>query len=80
MQAVCCRRTARFCNAGAHGGQICASWEVIEQILKDWGEVKPPIEPNLTAMQPQSVSANYLNSVMLKQHAALDAIALRATG
>lgn len=73
-------RTARFCNVGAHGGQICASWEVVEQMLKDWGEVKPPIEPHLTPMAPLMLSANYLQSVMQRQRAMMDAITLRATG
>lgn len=75
-----CGRTARFCNVGAHGGQICVSWEVVEQMLKDWGEVKPPIEPHLTPMQPQMLTGNYLQSVMQRQRAMLDAITLRTTG
>ncbi|DBA86983.1 TPA: hypothetical protein ACH3X2_000365 [Trebouxia sp. C0005] len=72
-------RTARFCNAGAHGGQICVSWEVVEQMLKDWGQMTGAIEPNLVAMAPIAVTANYMQSVLSRQKAILDAITLRAT-
>lgn len=73
-------RTARFCNSGAHGGQICVSWEVVEQLLKDWGQVSGPIEPNLVAMAPVAITANYMQSVLSRQKAILDAITLRTTG
>ena len=77
--AICCR-TARFCNAGAHGGQICISWEVVEQLLKDWGQLTGTIEPNVKPMSPIAVTANYMQSVLSRQKAILDAITLRATG
>ena len=73
-------RTARFCNCGAHGGQICVSWEVVEQLLKDWGEMTGAIEPNLVPMQPIAITANYMQSVLSRQRAILDSITLRATG
>lgn len=75
-----CCRTARFCNSGAHGGQICVSWEVVEQLLKDWGQLPAPIEPNLVAMAPIAITANYMQSVLSRQKAILEAITLRATG
>ena len=79
IDCPCCR-TARFCNSGAHGGQICVSWEVVEQLLKDWGQLPSPIEPNLVAMAPIGITANYMQSVLSRQKAILDAITLRATG
>lgn len=75
-----CFRTARFCNSGAHGGQICVSWEVVEQLLKDWGQLPSPIEPHLVAMAPIAITANYMQSVLSRQKAILDAITLRSTG
>jgi len=77
---LCLFRTARFCNAGAHGGQICVSWEVVEQMLKDWGQMTGAIEPNLVSMAPIAITANYMQSVLSRQKAILDAITLRATG
>lgn len=80
LNGCACRRTARFCNSGAHGGQICVSWEVVEQLLKDWGQLPSPIEPNLVAMAPVAITANYMQSVLSRQKAILDAITLRTTG
>lgn len=56
------------------------SWEVVEQLLKDWGQLPSPIEPHLVAMAPIAITANYMQSVLSRQKAILEAITLRTTG
>jgi len=53
---------------------------VVEQMLKDWGQMTGAIEPNLVAMAPIAITANYMQSVLSRQKAILDAITLRTTG